>query len=105
MCYLLGHSDTIDSILTNSHVIPKIFNCSSYGRQHKRPVGAKCQMQSLESIDSNVDTGFSNPDDTNTQILSAVSSRLPSIEQQIKRTEEQHQNSTKSGCDSVNLAG
>ena len=87
--------------------MPKVFKYSLCGEQHKRPVGAKCQMQSLESTDSNV-TRFSNRDDTNTQTISAlnaVSSRLTAIKQQIERNEEQLQNFTKSGCGGVNLAG
>ena len=85
--------------------MPKIFKCSTCGSQHKRPVGVKCQMQGLENNDVTVDAGLDSPDDINTQILnalSAVSSRLTSIEQLIEKTEEQLQNS---GSDGVKLAG
>ena len=52
--------------------------------QHKQPVGTKCQIQGIESNDTTVDTGLDSPDNTNNQILnalSAVSSRLSAIEQ------------------------
>ena len=87
--------------------MPKVFKCSACGGQHKRPVGVKCQMQNTASADSVVDAGLSIPGDTNTQILSAltaVSSRLMAIEQQIESTEEQLQNGSKLGSQEVNLA-
>ena len=87
--------------------MPKVFKCCACGGQDKRPVGAKCQMQGIESNDATVDAELDSPDNTNTQILnaiSAVSSRLSAIEQQIERTEEQLQN-TKSGSDGFKLAG
>ena len=65
-------------------------------------------MQSTENNDNSIDAGLDGPDYTNAQILNAltvVSSRLTAIEQRIERTEEQLQNSTKSGSDGVNLAG
>ena len=71
--------------------MPKVFKCSACGGQHKRPVGAKCQMQGIESNDATVDAGLDSPDNTTTQILnalSAVSSRLSAIEQRIEKTEE-----------------
>ena len=63
--------------------MPKVFHCSSFGGQHKRPVEAKCQVQIAESNDSIASDMISdtNPDDINTQILTAlnlVSSRRES---------------------------
>ena len=89
-----------------SHTKPEVFKCSACGGQHKRPVGVKCQIEGIESNNATVDAGLDSPDNTNTQILnalSAVSSRLSAIEQQVERTEEQLQN-TKSGSDGVKLA-
>ena len=65
-------------------------------------------MQSVENNDAIGDVGLSSPDYTNTQILnalSAMSSRFTEIEQRIERTEEQLQNTTKSGSDGIKFAG
>ena len=71
-------------------------------------MGAKCQVQIAESNDSVVSDRIShtNPDDTNTQILTAlnlVSSRLTAIKQRIERTEEQLK--SKTGTASSKMAG
>ena len=69
---------------------------------------AKCQVQIAESNDSIASDRISdtNPDDTNTQILTALnldSSRLTAIEQRIERPEEQLQ--SKTGTASSKMAG
>ena len=33
--------------------MPKVFSCSSCGGQHKRPVGARCQLEKSNELDSN----------------------------------------------------
>ena len=90
--------------------MPKVFSCSACGGQHKRPVGAKCQFQTQESIDSSTSDVISNQnfDNTNTQIinaLNAVSSILTAIEQRIERIEAQLQSTVKPGLAGANKAG
>ena len=83
----------------DSIAIVLVIPCPACGGLHKRPVGVKCQMQGVENNDTIVDAGLDSPDDTNTQILnalSAVSSKLTAIEQRIGKTELQLQNTTKS---------
>ena len=78
--------------------MPKVFQCSACGGQHKRPVGPKCQHQNndiAESTSSGVQSTQSTSENTNAEILNAlnaVSYRLSAIEQRIDRTEEQLHN-------------
>ena len=75
--------------------MPKSFNCSGCGGQHKRPVGAKCQFKDNEDLDNSMSSSsnsVNNPDTMNHEILNAltsVSSRLTAIEQRIQKTEDQ----------------
>ena len=78
--------------------MPKVFQCSACGGQHKRPVGPKCQHQNndiAESTSSGVQSTQSISENTNAEILNAlnaVSYRLSAIKQRIDRTEEQLHN-------------
>ena len=75
--------------------MPKSFNCSGCGGQHKRPVGAKCQFKDNGDLDNSMSSSsnsVNNPDTMNHEILNAltsVSSRLTAIEQRIQKTEDQ----------------
>ena len=71
--------------------MPKHFDCSGWGGQHKRAVGVKCQFRNNVDSDSSVsgiNTDGNTSDTVNHEILNAltsVSSRLTAIEQHIQR--------------------
>ena len=72
--------------------------------KHKRPVGPKCQHQNndiAESTSSGIQSTQSTSENTNAEILNAVSYRLSAIEQMIDRTEEQLHNRPVSGANAV----
>ena len=57
--------------------MPKLFHCSKCGREHKRPVGSKCQMHVESNLSTPATSGGQNVDDsTNSQILSALNAEL-----------------------------
>ena len=73
--------------------MPKVFNCSACGSQHKRHVGQKCQMGKLDTsaAASSVVDQQGGGEGINQEIinaLSSVSSRLSAIEARIEKTEQ-----------------
>ena len=81
--------------------MPKVFQCSSCGGQHKRPVGAKCQYKNndnAESTLSGTQSTQSTSENTNAEILNALKT---AIEQRIDRTEEQLHSRPLSGTDAA----
>ena len=88
--------------------MPKNFNCSGCGGQHKRPVGAKCQFKDNVDIDNSISASSdsSNTVDTvNHEILKAltsVSSRLSAIEERMQKMEDKLQEGTTLSSDGVN---
>ena len=87
--------------------MPRNFNCSGCGGQHKRPVGVKCQLKNNIDSDvnaSDINTEVNTSDTVNHDILHAltsVSSRLTAIEQRIQKTEDQLQKGAASFSDGV----
>ena len=73
--------------------MPKVFSCSGCGGQHKRPVGAKCQVKDTENVlvGRGVTEGSGVVEGVNQNIintLTSVSSRLSPIEVRIDKTEQ-----------------
>ena len=55
--------------------MPKVFQCSSCGGQHKRPVGAKCQYKNNDNAESTLSGNHSTQstsENTNAEILNAL---------------------------------
>ena len=87
-------------------IIPKNFHCSGCGGQHKRPVGVKCQLKTIQILISILRVSILmsillivNHDILNA--LTSVSSRLTAIEQRIQKTEDQLQKGATSLSDGV----